>query len=363
MNLSIQTPTLLLDRYRCLVNIDHMIAKAKRHNISLRPHFKTHQSRTIGQWYAQRGVEKITVSSVAMAEYFASDWSDITIAFPTNILELKRIEQLTEQVQINVLVESLEVAIYLKENLKQHVGVFIKIDVGYGRTGIAAENLSLIQSLVTTLENANNLDFKGFLAHAGHTYQCRSKMCIEQTHALSLKRMQTLKEHFINHPRPLEYSYGDTPSCSVAEDFTGMTELRPGNFVFYDLTQRAIGSNAYENIAVAMACPIVALHRERQEVVVYGGGVHFSKDRLEHPDYGTIFGRVVVQTETGWGEVIPDAYVRSLSQEHGIIRLPKALMAQQRIGDFIFVLPVHSCMAANLQTSYLTTEGEWIERL
>lgn len=363
MKQPIQTPTLLLDRERCLANIDRMVTKADQLGISLRPHFKTHQSRTIGKWFRERGVRKITVSSVAMAEYFAKDWSDITIAFPINILELRRLEPLARHGRINILVESAEVVKYLEQHFESSVGVFIKIDVGYERTGIAAENLSAINEITKLLEHSDRLVFKGFLAHAGHTYRCRSKECIKKKHATSLKRFQKLMHHFENYSTPLEFSYGDTPSCSVAEDFAGVTELRAGNFVFYDLTQRAIGSNHYHDIAVAMACPIVAIHPQRQEVVVYGGGVHFSKDRLEHPEYGIIFGSVVEQTEQGWGGVIPNAYMKSLSQEHGIIRLPVAILKKKRIGDIILVLPVHSCMAANLQRYYQTTDGNLIDKL
>ena len=93
-----------------------------------------------------------------------------------------------------------------------------------------------------------------------------------------------LKKAFLDRYPDLLISMGDTPGCSVAEDFTGIDEIRPGNFVFYDLTQNRVGSNSIEQIAVAMACPVVAIHKDRREIIVYGGGVHFSKDRLENED-------------------------------------------------------------------------------
>ena len=92
--------------------------------------------------------------------------------------------------------------------------------------------------------------------------------------------MRNLKEKFIKKFPKLIVSVGDTPSCSVAENFLGVDEIRPGNFVFYDLTQNMIGSNNISQVAVAMACPIVALHKDRQEIVIYGGGIHFSKDKM-----------------------------------------------------------------------------------
>jgi len=157
-------------------------------------------------------------------------------------------------------------------------------------------------------------------------------------------------------------SLGDSPTCSVAEDFTGVDEIRPGNFVFYDLTQNKIGSNPLTQIAVAMACPIVAIHKDRSEIVIYGGGVHFSKDRLEDVE-GTIFGRVVEKIENGWGNVIPNMYVNSLSQEHGVITVPTSEIENYTIGDHLLILPVHSCMTANLMKSYVTTDGRKIKKL
>src|SRR5664279_4243936 len=87
--MKITVPTLLVDKQKCLANIKFMSDKAKKNNSTFRPHFKTHQSIEIGNWYKEFGVEKITVSSLRMAEYFTNTgWSDITVAFPVNILEI-----------------------------------------------------------------------------------------------------------------------------------------------------------------------------------------------------------------------------------------------------------------------------------
>ena len=174
--------------------------------------------------------------------------------------------------------------------------------------------------------------------------------------------MLALKERYQSRFPELMISLGDTPSCSVAEDFAGIDEIRPGNFVFYDLTQARIGSNTTDQIAVAMACPVVARHPERNELVIYGGGVHFSKDRMEGEAEGTIFGRAVRPAAGGWGELIPDLYLRSLSQEHGIVKGPASEIERYQVGDLLLVLPVHSCMAANAMKRYLNLDGQWVER-
>ena len=358
----ITVPTLLLDEHRCRANIRKMSEKATRSGTFFRPHFKTHQSLTIGRWVKEEGVTAITVSSLQMAAYFAPEWDDITVAFPVNLLEVDTINRLAAKIRLNILVENTRSLSFLKEHLTAPVGYFIKIDVGYGRTGLHPTAYQQINELLT-FADAPNLQFKGFLAHAGHTYKCRSAAAILAIHEESRRMMIALKERYQSRFPELIISLGDTPSCSVAEDFNGIDEIRPGNFVFYDLTQARIGSNTTEQIAVAMACPVVARHPERNELVVYGGGVHFSKDRMEGEPEGAVFGRVVRQAANGWGELIPDMYLRSLSQEHGIVKGPPAEVERYQVGDLLWVLPVHSCMAANAMKRYLTLEGQWVERL
>ncbi|MBN1949779.1 MAG: alanine racemase, partial [Bacteroidales bacterium] len=94
-NKLITKPTLLLDKAKCLRNIEKMSHRARRANVGFRPHFKTHQSIEIGNWYRDFGVSRITVSSFDMAEYFArAGWQDILVAFPFNPLEINRLNEL-----------------------------------------------------------------------------------------------------------------------------------------------------------------------------------------------------------------------------------------------------------------------------
>jgi D-serine deaminase-like pyridoxal phosphate-dependent protein len=158
----------------------------------------------------------------------------------------------------------------------------------------------------------------------------------------------------------LVISVGDTPTCSAAADFSGIQEIRPGNFVFYDIMQRRIGSCTDENIAVALACPVVAVYPERQEIVVHGGGVHLSKDFLRAEDGSPVYGRVVKMSESGWSLPSTSMIVKSLSQEHGILRAGPEDCAALRAGDVVGVLPVHSCMTADVMTEYYTLSGQRI---
>ena len=295
MKLNITEPTLLLDNNKCLANIRAMAEKAKKNDLILRPHFKTHQSREIGRWFRPFGVNKITVSSLKMAEYFAEDgWTDITVAFPVNVLEMERINALAGKIQLNLLVESVEAVKLLLKGLIHPVALFLKIDTGNRRTGINPNNKTIINAILEIIEASNLLEFKGFLSHAGHSYKSNGKEAIKKVHQESKRLMVGVKQAYLDRYPGLIASIGDTPSCSTMDDFDGIDEIRPGNYVFYDLTQWGIGACTLDEIAVALACPVVAKHSDRSEIVVYGGGVHFSKDRALFPNSEDIYFGLVV---------------------------------------------------------------------
>src|SRR4051812_3608705 len=115
---SITRPTLILDEERARRNIERMAEKARQSKVGFRPHFKTHQSGEIGDWFRECGVTSITVSSVAMAEYFqAAGWQDITIAFPVNWREIEAINRLAGQVHLGLILESVETVQFLSEHI------------------------------------------------------------------------------------------------------------------------------------------------------------------------------------------------------------------------------------------------------
>jgi D-serine deaminase-like pyridoxal phosphate-dependent protein len=360
----ISKPTLLLNEEICRKNIRDMADKARRNNIILRPHFKTHQSHEIGRWFRDEGTEKITVSSLTMAQYFASDnWKDILVAFPVNILEIDTINGLSKNVRLTILVESVDSVNFLAKKLKSEIDVYIKVDLGYKRTGVDFEDYKTITEILNSIENSVHITFCGFLGHAGQSYACRSREEIQIVHSESILRMMNLKNHFKSEYPDLKISVGDTPTCSRMEDFYMVNEIRPGNYVFYDLTQNLISSCSVEQIAIAMACPVVAIHKERNEIIIYGGSVHFAKDSIEDVDGQTIYGKVVRNDGNGWGEVIAGAILTKLSQEHGTIYAPDDVIKLYKPGDIIKVLPVHSCTTANLMKEYLTINGRKISRL
>ncbi len=351
--MKIVRPTLLLDKEICLRNIDRMIGKARANRLTFRPHFKTHQSLEIGRWFRERGVTCITVSSVRMAQYFASDnWTDITIAFPVNILEIDEINQLASKIKLNLLVENKESITFLQKFLRYPVGIFLKIDTGYNRTGIPAGRTSQIDQLLVLLKDSPLMEFKGFLTHNGQTYHAKTIHDIYNIHFESLLKLRSLKNRYKKEWPNLILSTGDTPSCSICSDFTDIDEIRPGNFVFYDVMQMKLGACSLQDIAVRMACPVVSVHPSRNEVVIYGGAVHFSKDWITNIDGKPLYGRIIIRKEGK--EILLDekSYLSSLSQEHGILKVSPRDLQYFKSGQVVEIIPAHSCLTANLMKEY-----------
>jgi D-serine deaminase-like pyridoxal phosphate-dependent protein len=343
----ITTPTLLVNEQVCRDNIRRMIGLARHNHIQFRPHFKTHQSAEIGQWFLEEGTSKITASSLSMAACFAeAGWKDITVAFPVNVREMETINQLAGRITLNLLVESVEAVKLLGLGLTSPVNVFIKLDVGTHRTGIDPENEKAIREVMAEIRKSKRMQFVGVLCHAGHSYQCRGKQEILAVHSAVMTVLQKIKSTYSDIP-DLVISYGDTPTCSVADSFPNVAELRPGNFVFYDLMQWQIGSCQASDIGVAVACPVVAKHPERNEVVIYGGAVHFSKDFVEE-NGRKVYGKLAIDRGEGWEGLREDVTLIRLSQEHGILQGPDAWVASVKIGDLVKIIPVHSCLTMDL---------------
>ncbi len=358
----ITVPTLLLDEEKCRNNIKRMSDKAGRNRITFRPHFKTHQSIEIGKWFSEPGVGKITVSSLRMAGYFAdAGWNDILVAFPVNILEIDTINKLAGTITLSLTVESADTVEFLSKKLEHPVDAYIKTDAGYHRTGINYDNFNTVSGILKIISDSDNISFKGFLTHAGQSYKARSIMEIKAVHEESVSRMIQLKDHFKSEFPEVIISVGDTPTCSTMDDFSMVDEIRPGNFVFYDLTQILIGSCLPGQVAVVMACPVVAVHPERNEIVIYGGSVHFAKDSVVNKEGETVHGAVVQNTGDGWGDLVEGAFLIKMAQEHGIIQTPADIISHYKPGDIIKIIPAHSCTTANLMKEYLTLSGRKIK--
>ena len=357
MVMHIIKPTFIVDKEKALKNIKRMKEKiAKSPGVRFRPHFKTHQSAQIGEWFREMGVSAITVSSVDMALFFAQHgWTDITIAILVNPLEIEPIMHLAETVDLNLLVDSAETAAFLAKHLAQKltksVKMWIKIDTGYHRTGIEYDRTAEILSAAKEIKKSRGLHFQGLLTHSGHSYKAKSPGELKAIYADTVTKMTGVREYLKrNGITGVEISIGDTPTCSAVDTFYGVNEVRCGNFVFYDVMQMAIGACKEEDIAAAVACPVIARYPQRNEIVIYGGAVHLSKEFITDEKGRKIYGLAALPNESSprWGPSLDDTYVSALSQEHGIIKTTGDFIQQVRVGDIVMILPVHSCLAADL---------------
>ena len=350
--LSISVPQLMVDEIKVLANIDLFVRKAETHHLLFRPHFKTHQSIKVGEWFRYAGVTAITVSSLQMARKFAdAGWSDITIAFPLNITEAEGYALLAGEISLNVLFDRPEQVPAFRDKLKHETGYFIKIDAGYHRAGVLPQQTDIIDGIIDA-SASGPLKFKGFLTHSGQTYSAKSIEEILLIHQQTATLLHQLKQQFLGLHPGIITSTGDTPSCSLASDFSGIDEIRPGNFVYYDLMQFQLGSCCFEQIAAAVACPVVSVYPERNEALIYGGAVHLSKESLE-VNGTTVYGLAVPIKDGKWSIPNGEDYLLRLSQEHGILKTHSPWAKSLKPGDSIAVIPVHSCLAADMAGSRL----------
>jgi D-serine deaminase-like pyridoxal phosphate-dependent protein len=360
-HLDIERPTFLVDRERVARNIQRMVERAAAADVVLRPHFKTHRSHAIGRWFREFGIDGITVSSVEMARYFSDDgWDDITLAFPFPLQQLPRVAEISEHIRLGVMVHSTSSVDVIASLRAPGLRVWIKIDTGYKRVGLDWDDDETLEAVARRASD-RGLEVVGVLTHNGLVYQERSREGVLRVHRESVERIRHARDVLMAAGLDdITVSIGDTPGTSAGGTLEGVNEIRPGNFVFYDLTQAALGSCSADEIAVAVACPVVAVYPHRGHTVIQGGAVHLSLDALETGDGERIYGRVNPEWPAGAGDGAP---LIRLSQEHGIVRTGGHGAQNIEVGDIACVLPVHACLASNMHDRYLTLDGEWLDTM
>ncbi|MEL7002690.1 MAG: alanine racemase, partial [Bacteroidota bacterium] len=344
--MKVTEPTLIIDERQTKANISKMAQKANDNNLEFRPHFKTHQSKQISDWFKEVGTTSITVSSLGMAKYFAdAGWREITVAFPCNILQIELINELASKINLILLVDNESVVNHLKAHLLHSVEIYIEIDTGTHRTGVFWKDEKTIDYIISICKGSEKMSIKGFYSHSGRSYNSRGKEEILKVYQESIDILGHLKQKFAQSIDSLSICYGDTPTCSLVERFEHIDAISPGNFTFYDIMQQQIGSCSYNQISVVMACPVVSINEQRGEVCIYGGAIHFSKDFILE-EGKKVFGKMVDLDGIQWSEPIKDCYIKSLSQEHGLVAMNKERIKKLKAGSLLYFLPVHSCLTA-----------------
>ena len=175
----------------------------------------------------------------------------------------------------------------------------------------------------------------------------------------AIKKLNNLKSKWIYDFPSIKLSYGDTPTSLICNDFKGIDELRPGNFVFFDMQQASKGVCSISSIAIALACPVVAVYPNRCMAIIWGGAVHLSKDYYADVTTGQqSFGAVCLLNEDcSVSDPIEGLFLESVSQEHGVIKAHNCEAIKNLYeGQLVAILPAHSCLAAD------ATKNIWIKK-
>lgn len=346
----IPTPALLVDRARFAANCDAMRRKAAASGVAFRPHVKTHK--TLEGAKLQLGAPRgpITVSTLAEAEFYAAaGFDDITYAVPIDPGKFDRAAALGRKIRLNLLIDHPAALAGMEAFAAAHqvrFPVFLKVDSGARRAGVdpaAAESVAFARRL----KDSPGVELRGLLTHAGHSYAARSRREIEPVAADEAAVLTAFRDA-VGDPA-LVRSIGSTPTASVVERIPSSDEVRPGNYVFYDAFQAAIGSCTLEECSASVLTTIVSIYPDQNKVIVDAGALALSKD----------LGPVHVDPEFGYGRVcdldlrpLPLKIV-SISQEHGQVRGEGAIdVARMTIGTKLRVVPNHSCLTAALFDHY-----------
>lgn len=355
---NLRTPSFIVDLNIVRSNARMMLKKTQDWGIRLRPHVKTHKTTELARIQYDPSFGGITVSTIAEAKYFAeAGFDDITYAFPLGLDKIADAWALAESINFGVLVDHLDTLMaVINYAVPSYVtlGVWIKIDSGYHRSGIQVDDPNII-NLAKIINNEPKLNFLGILTHAGQSYLDVEKdklQSIASNEAESLRYVaKKLHDNGIDCPG---LSLGSTPIASLEHDpsiYDGISEMRPGNYLFYDRYMAESGHCRIDDIACFVASRIVGLYPERNCILIDAGALAMSKDL--GPSHLPHF-------KGGYGLIrdYPDLYFDRISQEHGLIRCTSG-MDRFKIGQILEIIPNHSCLtAAQFSHYHLVEEGE-----
>jgi len=341
----INKPTLFLDKEKTLNNIDRMASKFLEQRIHFQPHAKTHQSRAIANWFRDFGVNSLTVSSIEMLSYFANDqWDKLLLALPIHPVIFRQLNDWNNKIDLTVISSSLKHIRTFNNILDKPIKLLIDCDPKYGRTGIPIHDHESISILINEVKALKNIQLSGCYLHAGHSYNCSSIEEIQRFYSSQSEHIKALKNTF---QTPIYF--GDTPTCSVVNNFSNIDVATPGNFVFYDIMQATIGSCNVEDISIELACPVIdwKSNGNQAQLIIHGGAVHFSKDSM------------IINEQTIYGQLsgYPNIYVHKLSQEHGLLYGPSPLIEVLAEQTQVNIYPVHSCLTAQSMGFYIDREN------
>lgn len=342
----LDTPALVLDVARVERNIARLTQRLSALGVRFRPHVKTAKSIDVATRLFPDGRGPITVSTLKEAEYFAAaGMTDITYAVGLAPAKFARLRSLVARgADVSVIIDSEEQARALAAARGDGAmpAVLLEIDCDGHRGGLTPADGRLLS--IAGILRDGGIEVRGVLTHAGESYRCREGIGLpeaaEAERAAAVAAAELLRSH--GHAAPV-VSVGSTPTAHFARDLTGVTEVRAGVFVFFDLVMHGIGVCAIDDIALSVLATVIGHKPEKGWIMTDAGWTALSRDRgtASHPvDQG--YGLVCDADGMPYSDLI----VADVSQEHGIIAVRPgsgAVLPDMPVGAQVRILPNHAC--------------------
>jgi len=355
------TPCLVLDAERMERNIERLKSRLDHMGVRLRPHLKTCKSVEVARRVMPSPAGPATVSTLLEAEHFAAAGvRDIVYAVGIAPAKLPQVLALrARSVDLVVVLDTVEQAQAVARASRQagaRIPALIEIDCDGHRSGVRPADRPLLLDIGRALEDGAEL--RGVITHAGASYSARGaealRQCAEAERRSVVDAATALRQAGL--PCPV-VSVGSTPTAHHADGLSGVTEVRAGVFVFFDLVMAGIGVCRLEDIAVSVLATVIGHQRDKGWILVDAGWMALSQDRgtrRQAVDQG--YG-VVCDTA---GVPYPDLIVADANQEHGIITLRAGsggALPDLAIGDRVRILPNHACATAAQHRAYQVVRG------
>ena len=348
----LDTPALVVHEEILRRNVNDMAEYAQSIGLELRPHFKTHKTAAVAQLQKAAGAPGITCAKLGEAEALvdAGAYDDIFIANQiVGRLKTDRLVKLMDRARVRVAVDTVEVAAGLQEAMAQAgktLDVVIELNTGQGRAGIRPdEALGLAETIRAEMPN---LRVVGLMTHEGHAGAAPDPDAIQSTGVTAGQDIVRAAEQLREHGFDIQVvSVGSTPAAKATTTVAGITEMRPGTYVFNDNSGFRFGTRP-EDCALRILATVTSRPSPERAILDCG-----SKVLTSDPAVG----------RSGHGYIVdyPEAEIVSLSEEHGWVRLPESCRSM-RVGEKVEVIPNHVCPTVNLQDElYLVRDGEVIE--
>jgi D-serine deaminase-like pyridoxal phosphate-dependent protein len=339
-------------------NVKEIAAIARERGVKLRPHVKTHKIPMIARRQLESGAAGITVAKVSEAEVMADGGiRDIFIAYPlVTESKIRRAIRLGgEGVRLVVGVDSFEGGKRLSKvaELEDHeLEVRLEVDTGLRRTGVPFDEAVELAAKITLLEN---LRLSGIYTYRGAVLESGvPTLDLERAGLEEGKLMITLADRVRDRGIEVEdVSLGSTPTAGYAGEVEGVTEIRPGTYVFYDRMQARLGACSLEECAASVVATVVSRPSE-DLAIIDGGSKTFATDVPPNTKPLNL---------EGFGHVVgyPDAVLERLTEEHGMLRVRRE--HDLGVGDTVGIIPNHVCSTVNLHNEvYLIDEDGGAER-